>query len=262
MLGDGERGGVGEAVAVADHELVERVRGLKASSAAVAGVRRRRVAAGATRPSGADELDARRRARAPRAAQACSTRPKRSLTQARLASGAATTSVAAVELVGRRAARARCGRSSRRHARRSSARMRARIGRARRRTRARGSAPPREGQANGGAEGPARARSGEYSRAPAGPVAGRSGPSRKSRDEQPAACAQAVHARASAPPRSACGIACAGRALRVYSGRAHEAHLPAQEAQARPHPRLPRPHAAPAPAASCSSAAATRAASG
>ena len=40
-----------------------------------------------------------------------------------------------------------------------------------------------------------------------------------------------------------------------------EAHLPAQEAQARPHPRLPRAHATRA-GRSCSSAAATRAASG
>ena len=68
QLGDGERGGVGEAVGVADDELVERELGMKL--ALVAGRRRRRRRAagerGGDRRVGRDDVDVGARARGPR----------------------------------------------------------------------------------------------------------------------------------------------------------------------------------------------------
>ena len=76
-LGDGERGGVGEPVGVADDELLERVARVEAPAArGVAGVAPGRARRGASSP-GRDELDRRRRARARRRRSAWRSRPKR-----------------------------------------------------------------------------------------------------------------------------------------------------------------------------------------
>ena len=95
QLGDGERGGVGEAVGVADDELVERELRVELGL----GARRRRAPARASaRGAARSARRARRRRRScpgpsTAAAQVCRTRAKRSATQLRISSGAATTSV-------------------------------------------------------------------------------------------------------------------------------------------------------------------------
>ena len=94
QLGDRERGGVGEAVGVADDELVEgelRVE-LGRSSALAArrgGVARAGAAIGASGATTSTVVSGPSTA----AAHVCSTRAKRSATQLRISSGAATTSV-------------------------------------------------------------------------------------------------------------------------------------------------------------------------
>ena len=95
-LGDRERGGVREAVRVADHELVEREAGVDSPCGCVAlrrcaavGSRGSWRVSGAAGPSGSLREMSRRRSadRAPRRAQAFSSRPKRRSTRARIVVG-------------------------------------------------------------------------------------------------------------------------------------------------------------------------------
>ena len=78
-LGDGERGGVREAVAVADDELVERELGVEREVAERG--RRRRATPPRLSPGSADRTSTSMSGPSTAAAQACRTRPKRSLTQ-------------------------------------------------------------------------------------------------------------------------------------------------------------------------------------
>ena len=126
-LGDGQRGGVGEAVAVADDELLEgelgvaeRPRRASAAPAAVPGegcaclapVRAHEAAAGRTRRV----ERAATTTSGPRTAStlACSTRPKRSPIQRQACGGASSEQALVGELDAPAAARARCGRWARR----------------------------------------------------------------------------------------------------------------------------------------------------
>ena len=242
LLGDGQRGRVGEAVARADDELLEGVLGVQAAAAR----------AGAGRPGAG-----RRRARAPS--------PRRR--SRRVASGGSRAAAAAWSRAGSgRAPRCGCGRARARRAcvsrtagqlerlepdverevgdvARSSSRTRFQMSRA---VRAQAAAPsPRAIRRRVMREGGAR------TARPDALGGGRvyiGSAARSERIRRPRTRSPQIAENALARPRAVDRRGRRGERLPILpcrtpdSGLFHEAHLPAKEAQARPHARIPCAH--------------------
>ena len=191
-LGDGQRGAVGEAVGVADDELVEREAGVEGDvgrrpQRARAPAAAPRRAAGSSGPTSSTATSW----PSTRCAPAWSTRLKRSLTHARLASGALTTSVepssrrasSAVEIVLPGVVRDRASGAPPGCAARNAQVRRSRW--------TRRLLLPRRGRWIGRAEGPRRPRRGEYNKGCGGPPGGCPEGRRKTRTNVPAStCAR------------------------------------------------------------------------
>ncbi len=243
-LGDGERGGVPEPVAVADDELVERVARVEAGrrpavlDCGVAGC----GGVPARCPSPSTTSTARMPSRRFCAAVASSGR-KRSSTHVRMCSGARTKSVPPSSAAGSsgrsqmwKVTSVTSERSSRWTASQTGCKLVWGCGCERSAGTGLSAALRAAGRASdGGGERPRRSRrraseggSLTLDQGPDGRAAPFSG--------EAANRGKSLAARTSAPRTGGC------KAVPILSI-SHEAHLPAEEAQARPHPRIPRPHA-------------------
>ena len=242
QLGDRQRRGVGEAVAVADHELVEGVlrvqAGVRRSCSATAAVAAAPGVVGRRLPVGADDLHdraARRSARPRRGAGAAGSarRPRCGCARARARRGCSP-ATAASSSGSSQMWNLKSGVSRRSSSRMSSQSSSGCAGTG-------GRDPPRgpgrilftEGRDERETS-PRRPRRGECTPAPSRSEPGARRRLRKTREKRgglagSAGCRQELHRRTR---RRSCTL----------RSPTHEAHLSAQEAQARPHPRLPCAH--------------------